>query len=73
MDWSKVIEALEESGLTQQQIAEHCGCSQPYISQLGRGIRSGPGFEVGTALKSLYDSRRKAGSIPRNHSVQAVA
>lgn len=54
MDWKKLITDLEASGLTQIEIAEKCGCSQPYISQLKAGIRGSPVFELGSALSNLH-------------------
>ena len=54
MDWKLVIEELERTGLTQNEIAAQAGCSQPYVSQLKSGKRKNPDYHVGTALESLH-------------------
>lgn len=54
MDWKAVISALEGAGLTQSEIAEKAGCSQPYVSQLKSGARKSPDFEVGRALVDMH-------------------
>lgn len=57
MDWSKVISELEDSGLTQTEIAEGAGCSQPYISQLKTGARKKCDYATGDALVKLRAKR----------------
>lgn len=57
MDWKSVIGELEASGLTQKEIADRVGCSQPYVSQLKSGARKKPEFETGQALVDLHRER----------------
>lgn len=68
MDWKLVIGDLEDSGLTQREIAEKAGCSQPYVSQLKSGARKKPKFDVGRALVDLHSTikprrNRKSGEV----------
>lgn len=58
MDWKTLIGELEAAGLTQKEIAEAAGCSQPYVSQLKTGERGGPSFEIGQALARLHKEKR---------------
>lgn len=59
MDWSALITQIEDSGLTQKEIAIAIGCSQPYVSQLKSGQRKGPDFTIGQALVELHRNREK--------------
>ena len=34
MDWTKIIQEIQDAGYSQRQIAEICGCSQGFISQV---------------------------------------
>jgi transcriptional regulator with XRE-family HTH domain len=54
MNWKTLIEELEARGLTQTDIAEQSGCSQPYVSQLKSGVRKNPDFTRGQALVELH-------------------
>lgn len=58
MDWNKLISELEAGGLTQTEIAERCGCSQPYVSQLKAGLRASPAFDIGSALTALHEAQK---------------
>jgi transcriptional regulator with XRE-family HTH domain len=58
MDWKALIADLEGAGLTQKDIAEAAGCSQPYVSQLKAGQRRGPDYEIGKALVELHQQKR---------------
>lgn len=57
VDWKKVVADVEESGLTQNEIAELVGCSQPYISQLKTGVRKKVDFDIGRSLEKLHKDR----------------
>lgn len=59
MDWKVLIEELEAAGLTQTDIADQSGCSQPYVSQLKSGTRRNPDFTRGQALITLHKKRVK--------------
>lgn len=64
MDWTALISALEATGLTQKEIAEGAGCSQPYISQLKAGHRKGPEFSIGQALVEMRNAHLKVTGEP---------
>ena len=60
MDWKNVIEAAKaKHGLTQQQLAEAAGCTQPTLSVLERGITRDPSFSIGSRLIELAYGRRQ--------------
>lgn len=40
MDWSKIIQDIQDAGYSQKQIAEICGCSQGFISQVKNNYHS---------------------------------
>ena len=55
--WTNIIHRLRRSGLTQAQIADLVGCSQPTIHRLLHGKTQNPGFQVGQRLLALiYDA-----------------
>ena len=62
MDWTKIIQEIQDAGYSQKQIAEICGCSQGFISQVKNnyyGTQNSKGkkaisFDVGTALLKLH-------------------
>jgi len=39
MDWKNIIHELQESGMTQQEIADACNTGQSHISSLANGKR----------------------------------
>lgn len=59
-----MIEAIEAAGYTQKAIADRCGTSQPYISQLKNGERKSVNFEIGDALRDLHSEIVDAASRP---------
>lgn len=66
MNWSALISELEARGLTQAEIANRAGCSQPYVSQLKAGARKRPHFEIGQALVAMHKQRK-----PKTREVRA--
>lgn len=60
MDWQLLISGIEDSGLTQVEIAEKCGCSQPTISDIKNGKIKTPGFPVGQAIVELHATLKPA-------------
>jgi len=60
MDWKALIGDLEATGLTQKEIAEYAGCSQPYVSQLKKGLRKNPEYKIGLCLVQLQKNARKS-------------
>lgn len=59
MDFKSLIEELVATGMTQVEIANECGCSQPAISDLLRGESTQPRYAVGKALVDLHAQRMK--------------
>ncbi|SSY70673.1 helix-turn-helix domain-containing protein [Alysiella crassa] len=63
MDWSKIIQDIQNIGMTQKEIAEFCNCSQGTISQIKNrygkkdNAQISVSYEIGTALKNLHDTR----------------
>ncbi len=57
IDIKKILRELHDIGLTQTQIGEEVGCSQPAISdfQSGKIGASRPSYKVVTGLKALAD------------------
>ena len=41
MDWSEIIQSIQDAGYSQKQIAEKCGCSQGLISQIKNKQKKG--------------------------------
>ena len=60
--WPDLIKHLQDAELTQAQIAERVGCSQPTIHRLLSGETLDPSFSVGVAL---IDIAKKLGGITR--------
>jgi len=60
MDFKSLIEELVATGMTQVEIAQECGCSQPAISDLMRGESAQPRYVVGKALVDLHAQRTQA-------------
>lgn len=57
-DWSALIAELVGYGLSQQEIAAHCHCGQPAISDLARGETKDPRHRVGERLRALRTTKR---------------
>lgn len=56
MDWKKLIADLQAVGVTQVQMAAHCGCAQTTISDIVNGRTRRPRYEIGAALITLHSS-----------------
>lgn len=74
--FQKIVEEICASGLTEQQIAEKTGVSQPTINRLRRGQTSDPKSSVADALRDLHRERLTP-TIPaltgrRNRSAEEV-
>lgn len=54
MDWKTIISDLVEVGMTQEQIADKCGCAQSTISDLATGATATPRYHIGDALRTLH-------------------
>lgn len=55
MSIAEMIKALRESGMTQAQIGDCVGASQPAIHRAEKG--SGVLYEVGKKIERLYEDR----------------
>lgn len=54
MDWPQRITDIRNTGMTQVQIARHCGCSQTTVSLLLAGKTRNPSWLIGQALTALH-------------------
>ena len=62
MNWTQIIQDIQDAGYSQKQIAEFCGCSQGFISQVKNNYyrtqntksKKAISFEVGTSLLELH-------------------
>jgi predicted transcriptional regulator len=61
MDWQKIISDLSGFGVTQKDMAAHCGCGQSTISEIGRGVIKNPAYNIGKCLVDLYAEKVGAG------------
>lgn len=53
--WTTLIRDLLDTGLSEKEIAEKIGSTQPSINRIRNGKQT-PGFQTGTALLRLKDS-----------------
>lgn len=66
--WRNLLADLKRFGMTQMQIADHCGCDQSTISALNNGRAGDPRYSLGEKLIALHASRQAAHSgIGRSH------
>jgi predicted transcriptional regulator len=65
--FSEIVVFLVKDGLTELEIGERVGVSQPTINRIKRGCYDGRrvSWDVGQALISLRDERRTGGNIPQ--------
>lgn len=59
MNWKNIISELINLQMTQQQIAEKCGCGQTTISELAIGKTQNPSFALGQKLIELLNGTKK--------------
>ena len=57
MNWTSIIQDLLGAGMTQVEIANCCDTGQGHISDLMRGKRRQPGWDLGNRLLSLHAER----------------
>jgi predicted transcriptional regulator len=55
MTLAQMIEALQQQGLSQQEIAQLVECSQPTIHRVSKG--ADPGWKRGNRIEALYRQR----------------
>ncbi|PIT51861.1 hypothetical protein BHC44_09640 [Snodgrassella alvi] len=57
MDWQKLLKEIYASGLTQKEMAQKIGVSQPWINAALQGTRGKKvSFDIGMAIKSLHEA-----------------
>ena len=59
--WKKKIKRLRKSGLTQAEIADAVGVTQPYISLMEAGLKKCPSYTLGMKIDAqvaLLDQRK---------------
>lgn len=62
MDWSRLVRELQEAGLTQQEIADHCGASQSTVSDwANKDAKRGPSWDSAQRLIALHKARVRKG------------
>lgn len=54
MDWKRIISELRAAGLTQEKIAEACGCDQTTISRLLCGRNKEPRGSLALSLLRMH-------------------
>jgi len=54
---NQIVQDLVTSGLTQKELGEYAGVSQPVISELQRGIQKDIGYSHGKKLETLHKER----------------
>ena len=57
MDWNKIVAEIKETGMTQSEIADHCGVSAGTLSELCSGKVMEPKWSKGDALIKLHEER----------------
>lgn len=55
--WRLMLADLKRCGMTQMQIAGHCGCDQSTISALSNGRAEEPRYTLGTRIIALHSER----------------
>ena len=55
--WRSMLIDLKQAGMTQMQIAEHCGCDQSTISALSNGKAEEPRYTLGERIIALHRER----------------
>jgi DNA-binding Xre family transcriptional regulator len=54
MNWTKIIQDLLDSGLSEKFIATSCGITQPTLNALKSGKSKSTRYEIGDKLLSLW-------------------
>lgn len=74
MDFQKIIAALMDAGITQQQIADRAGCTRPNIAAIKAGNVRQPSYAVGVKLLELYqEESRKQARLERRKARERAA
>ncbi|WP_041702826.1 hypothetical protein [Pseudogulbenkiania sp. NH8B] len=63
MNWKSLIAELLKAGMTQKQIADEVGCTQPCIAGLATGRRGKQvSYDIGSKLVALSERMKHAKS-----------
>ena len=54
MNWTKIIQDLIDSGLSEKYIATSCGITQPTLNALKSGKSKSTRYEIGDCLLTLW-------------------
>lgn len=54
MNWTKIIQDLLDSGMSELEIANSCGIKQPTLNALKSGKSKSTRYEIGDKLISLW-------------------
>lgn len=57
INFQTIVRGLMAQGVTQAQIAAHCGCHQCTVSDLATGKTTDPFYSMGVKLLALYESK----------------
>ncbi|MCX8749048.1 hypothetical protein J3U75_06585 [Snodgrassella sp. B3088] len=64
MNWQKLLRDIYAKGLTQSEIANRIGVSQPWVNAALQGKRGkSVNFDVGIAIKELHDELNKIKNV----------
>jgi len=58
-NWQKIIKEISATGMTQAQIGEKIGLTQPTVNQLSTGFTLKMYYEEGAALMELHKKIRR--------------
>lgn len=59
--WTRIIEQLIASGLTETEIAKEVGVEQPTINRLKLGVQKSTAYATGQKIMALHASRTSKG------------
>lgn len=73
MDWTRIVNDLEDAGLRQVDIARAIGAAQSTVSDLSTGRHGGRlSFEMGASLLDLWRKKCAAGRKAQPPKAQAA-
>jgi IS30 family transposase len=54
-----MLSSLNEAGLTDAQVADHCGVSQATVNRLRHGVHAKTDYETYAAIEALYKRNQR--------------
>lgn len=74
MDWQKILKEIYASGLTQKEIAQKIGVSQPWVNAALQGKRGKKvSFDTGLAIKNLHNKTKPKRKSAIGANIQQTA